>query len=81
MSKKKNRKPLEFGERDICRKSIDWFIMQASLLYNQLEKENERGLLAGTTPDEDTVFIMFKGNAQDIFKFKAWLEREDAQNP
>ena len=80
MSKKKTTKPkpIPFEDVDIARKTIDWLLTQASEVQAQLQPhKTKRGLIAATNKAGDHVCIMFKGNVEDLFKVKEFIDGLD----
>jgi hypothetical protein len=41
--------------------------------------KNKRGTIAGTNKEGDQCMIMFRGNVEDLFKVKEFLEEKDKE--
>lgn len=78
MKKKTKPKPVPFEEVDVARKTIGWHIDQIIQIYDKLgpAPDNPRSLIGGTSADDSTVFLIFKGCKEDIFKIKEFMDRE-----
>lgn len=79
MSKKKNRKPLPFGERDCVRKTMQWHFSELSKLHSQLAPHDTPRAMTGARSDAGQVILMFKGEVEDIYRVKDFLDGENEQ--
>ncbi len=80
----KNRakgKSIAKAELDVVRKTIVWHCEQLSELHKKLKPyKNPRGFMGGTSLDGDEVVVIFKGNVEDVFRVKEFIEKLDEQD-